>query len=77
MYFVCKKKIISLLQYLAWIAAEILCMALFYAIFQKFVLKDVRPVNDLVKISASNTALVLLLPYTISWLYLSWRDKKE
>lgn len=77
MYLVCKKKIINLLQYLAWIAAEILCMASFYAIFQKFVLKDMRPVTDLVKISASNTALVLLLPYSISWLYFSWRDKKE
>ena len=77
MYFVCKKKIINLLQYLAWIAAEILCMASFYAIFQKFVLKDFRPVTDLVKLSASNTALVLLLPYSISWLYFSWRDKKE
>jgi len=77
MYLVCKKKIINLLQYLAWIAAEILCMASFYAIFQKFVLKDFRPVTDLVKLSASNTALVLLLPYSISWLYFSWRDKKE
>jgi len=77
MYHVCKKKIINLLQYLAWIAAEILCMASFYAIFQKFVLKDFRPVTDLVKLSASNTALVLLLPYSISWLYFSWGDKKE
>ena len=77
MYFVCKKKIISLLQYLAWIAAEILCMALFYAIFQKFILKDNRIFTDLVKTAASNTALVLLLPYSISWLYFSWRDKKE
>ena len=77
MYFACRKKIISLLQYLAWIAAEILFMASFYAIFQKFVLKDPRLFTDLVKISASNTALVLLLPYSISWLYFSWRDKKE
>ena len=77
MYFSCRKKIISLLQYLTWIAAEILFMASFYAIFQKFVLKDPRLFTNLVKISASNTALVLLLPYSISWLYFSWRDKKE
>jgi DNA-binding LytR/AlgR family response regulator len=31
----------------------------------------------LVKLSARNTALVLLLPYSIMWLYFSWRDKKE
>ena len=77
MYFVCKKNIINLLQYLAWIAAEILFMASFYALFQKFVLKDPRLFTDLVKTSASNTALVLLLPYSISWLYFSWHDKKE
>ena len=77
MFFVCKKKIINLLQYLVWIAAEILFMASFYALFQKFVLKDPRLFADLVKISAFNTALVLLLPYSISWLYFSWRDKKE
>ena len=77
MYHVCKKKTINLSHYLIWIAAEILFMAAFYALFQKFVLKDSRIFTDLVKISAQNTALVLLLPYSISWLYLSWRDKKE
>ena len=29
------------------------------------------------KVSVKNTALVLLLPYSAMWLYLSWRDKKE
>ncbi|HVN59153.1 MAG TPA: LytTR family DNA-binding domain-containing protein [Bacteroidales bacterium] len=77
MYFVCRKRIINLLQYLLWIAAEILFMAMFYALFEKFVLKDARPFDYLVKISAQNTALVLLLPYSVTWLYFSWRDKKE
>lgn len=52
-------------------------MASFYALFQKFVLNDSVEFIDLVKLSTRNTALVLLLPYSISWLYLSWRDKKE
>ena len=77
MYYVCKRKTINHIQYFVWIAAEILFMASFYALFQKFVLKDARIFFDLVKLSAQNTALVLLLPYSISWLYLSWRDKKE
>jgi len=77
MYHVCKKRTINLIHFLVWIGAEILFMASFYALFQKFVLKDSRIFTDLVKISARNTALVLLLPYSISWLYLSWRDKKE
>jgi hypothetical protein len=77
MYYLGKARIILLWEYLAWIAGEILMMALFYAIFEKFVLRDTREFTGLVKLSARNTALVLLLPYSVMWLYFSWRDKKE
>jgi hypothetical protein len=77
MYYVGRKHIITFWQYFAWIFAEIMLMSLFYALFEKFVLNDVRIFTDLVKLSAWNTALVLLLPYSVMWLYFSWRDKKE
>jgi len=77
MYQVCKRRIINLGQFLMWIAAEVLAMALFYSLFEKFVLNDIRDFTHLVKMSARNTALVLLLPYSVAWLYLSWHDKKE
>jgi len=77
MYQVCKRHIITIWQYLIWIFAEILLMALFYALFEKFFLKDIRIFTDLVRISSRHTALVLLLPYSILWLYFSWQDKKE
>jgi hypothetical protein len=77
MYFFCRKQLISLWQYLVWIFFEIMLMALFYAIFEKFILNDAREFTELVKTSARNTALVLLLPYSVMWLYFSWRDKKE
>jgi hypothetical protein len=77
MYYVGRKHIITFWQYFIWILAEIMLMSLFYALFEKFVLKDVRMFTDLVKLSAWNTALVLLLPYSVMWLYFSWRDKKE
>ncbi|MFZ2339853.1 MAG: LytTR family DNA-binding domain-containing protein [Bacteroidales bacterium] len=77
MYQVCKRRIINLGQFLMWIAAEVLAMALFYSLFEKFGLNDTRDFVFLVKMSARNTALVLLLPYSVAWLYLSWRDKKE
>lgn len=77
MYHWGKKNIIYLWQYLAWIAGEIMLMALFYALFEKFVLEDYRDFTYLVKLSARNTALVLLLPYSVMWLYFSWRDKKQ
>lgn len=77
MYNICRRTSISTWQYLLWIMAEIMFMALFYAIFEKFVLKDIREITDLVKLSFRNTALVLLLPYSVLWLYFSWQDKKE
>ena len=77
MFKVCKRYTINIWQYLLWIFAEILLMALFYALFEKIFLKDVRTFTDLVRISTRHTALVLLLPYSILWLYFSWRDTKE
>jgi DNA-binding LytR/AlgR family response regulator len=52
-------------------------MAAAYAAFEKLFLKDGRLFVDLLKNSARNTAMVLLLPYSVLWLYFSWRDKKE
>ncbi|MFN8242070.1 MAG: LytTR family transcriptional regulator DNA-binding domain-containing protein [Bacteroidales bacterium] len=77
MYYFCRKQLISLWQYLVWVFFEIMLMALFYAIFEKFILNDTREFDGIMKLSARNTALVILLPYSVSWLYFSWRDKKE
>jgi hypothetical protein len=77
MFQVCKRELINLWQYLLWIFTEVLCMALFYAVFQKIFLDDVRIFPELVKLSVRNTSLVLLLPYSVLWLYFSWKDKKE
>jgi len=77
MYRVVKHHSIILWHYLLWIFAEIMFMALIYAVFEKYFLKDLREFIELVKISSRHTALVLLLPYSVSWLYFSWRDKKE
>ena len=77
MYRVSGRNTILIWHYLVWIFAEVLSMALSYAIFEKFLLDDARLFTVLVKISTRNTALVLLLPYSVSWLYFSWRDKKE
>lgn len=52
-------------------------MALFYTLFEKLILHDTRIVYDLFRVSAKNTALVLLLPYSMLWLYFSWMEKKS
>jgi hypothetical protein len=77
MYMVSKRHSIILWQFLLWILAEIFFMALVYALFEKYVLKDPRLLTDIVKLLFRNTALVLLLPYSVLWLYFSWMDKKE
>jgi DNA-binding LytR/AlgR family response regulator len=77
MYHFCKRYSLNIWQYLIWIFAEIFSMAVVYAMFEKLFLKDARIFSDLVKNSSRNTALVLLLPYSVLWLYFSWRDKKE
>jgi len=77
MYFYCKKKSLSLFYYGVWVLAEIMAMSSFYALFEKLALQDPRSFETLMKVSALNTSLVLLLPYTILWLYFSWTDKKK
>jgi hypothetical protein len=77
MYKVSVRHSIILWQYLLWIFAEIFFMALAYAFFEKYVLYDQRVFTDIVKVSLRHTALVLLLPYSVLWLYFSWKDKKE
>lgn len=77
MFHYSKKRTLSYLQYICWVSAEVFFMALFYTLYEKTILKDGRFFPDLLKISMQNTALVLLLPYSITWLYFSWKEKKQ
>jgi DNA-binding LytR/AlgR family response regulator len=74
-----KKHEINNLQYLIWVFAEIFAMSLFYSLFSKFVPRggENRDFIELFQKSAINTSLVLLLPYTISILYFSWKEKSK
>jgi len=78
MYQVTKRRgIITIAQFLVWIAVEIVSMAMFYALYEKLFLSDPRSFFDAYKVSIQNTALVLLFPYSILWLYFSWIDKNK
>lgn len=68
---------ITLGNFLVWIAAEIFFMAMFYVLFEIIILKVDQPFYKLIKVSFINTALVLLLPYSITWLYFSWIEKNK
>lgn len=68
---------IRLWQYLVWVMAEVFFMGLFYSLYQKLILNDLRFLPDLMVTSVQNTALVLLLPYSVLWLYFSWAENKK
>ena len=66
-------------KYAVWIVIEILAMSLFYSLFTKFIPKEGmnRDFMDIVHECTVNTSLILLLPYSILWLYFSWREKNS
>ncbi len=79
MYIYSSRKTLSYIQFLGWIAAEITAMSLFFALFSKYIPAGNahRDFMEIFHQSAVNTSLVLLLPYSVLWLYFSWRDKNN
>lgn len=75
MYFFSRKIQLNYWQYILWVFLEILVMAFVYSIYVKFILVDERDFMEISSISMKNTSLVILLPYTILWLFFSWQDK--
>lgn len=77
MYRYTRKHELQVWQFAMYVIAEVLAMSLFYTIFAKFFPRTgaEREIMDVFIQSAKNTAWVLLLPYSVLWLYFSWRDK--
>jgi len=78
LYFV-RAHSINFWQFSVWILFEILAMSLFYALFTKFIPKEGmnRDFMEIIQKCTINTGLILLLPYSISWLFFSWKEKKR
>ena len=72
-----KRRAVLYWQYALWILCEVVAMSIFYTLFAKFFPKDglERDISEIFRQSLFNTALMLLLPYAISWLYFSWKEK--
>ena len=72
-----KKNEVLYWHYGVSIFTEVIAMASFYTLFGLIIPKEGLD-GDIMEIfenSLTNTALILLLPYLISWLYFSWREK--
>lgn len=67
---------LTVFQYVIWVLSEVLLMAVFYTLYEKLFLGDARSAELVLKNSVQNTALVLILPYSVLWLYFSYVDKK-
>ena len=76
MYYYAKKKPITYGDYILWVFFEIIFMSLFYTGYALSVNKE-RDVLQTLQESTINTALVLLLPYSILMLYFSWQEKEK
>lgn len=74
MFFYTKKHTITYGTYFLWVFIEISAMSVFYAGYTLY-LDSGKGFWVTFKSSTINTSLVLLLPYSILWLYFSWQDK--
>ena len=70
-------KKLTLAAYTIWIVAEILVMSVLYALVVKIGMHDARDFFSIAPRATLYIALILFLPYTVSWLYLSLQDKKS
>jgi DNA-binding LytR/AlgR family response regulator len=66
-------------QYALWILSEVLAMSIFYTLYTKYMPEEgkARDIIEIFQKSTINTSLVLLLPYSILWLYFSWLEKTK
>ena len=77
MYHLSKRRQLNYWRYVLWVFLEILVMAFVYSIYVKFILSDPRDFMEIASLSMKNTSLIILLPYTILWLFFSWQDKSH
>lgn len=74
-----RKKELFVWQYAIYVLAEVSAMSLFYTVFAKFFPRAgaEREILEVFVQSSKNTAWVLLLPYSILWLYFSLIEKNS
>ncbi len=72
-----RRKALRYGEYAGWIFGEIVLMALAYSLIQKHFLEGSADFASAFKKSLQLTALVILLPYAILWLYLSLQEKSR
>ncbi|MBN2275799.1 MAG: LytTR family transcriptional regulator [Bacteroidales bacterium] len=75
MYLFTRYRPMKYIVYAGWIIGEILVLALVYCLIQWFFLQSGDNFMLVFRKTVRTTAYIILLPYIISWLYLSFKDK--
>lgn len=65
---------LSYMQYISWVACEILIMALIFTIAALFT-DTPKPVTTLFYNSLVKTILILLIPYVMCYIYFIWQER--
>ena len=77
MFLIKRVRPISILYFALMIAGEIVFMAIFYVLLERWTIKtEMRPFAASIYFATQNTALILLIPYFISVLFFEWQEKK-
>ena len=69
-----RKRVLSYMQYISWVAFEILIMALIFTIAALFT-DTPKPVTTLFYNSLVKTILILLIPYVMCYIYFIWQER--
>ena len=77
LHFISRKNEITYLQYVFWNISEIFLVALTYTAFTKFILHDSREFLDICRRAILFIPLLLLIPFTVSHLYLALKEKDK
>jgi len=76
MFYYTKKRTLTYWEYIIWVIGEIFFMSLFYTLYS-YTLDETRDFMEVYRSSVINTSLILLLPYTITILFLSWKENSK
>jgi len=77
MFWIKRNRPITILYYALMIAGEIVFMAIFYVLLERWTIKNpMHPFAISFYFAVQNTALILLIPYFISVLFFEWQEKK-
>jgi len=77
LYLISKKVKFNYLQYVLWIIAELLLFVFLYSLYTRYVLNDQRSFYDIFIRTSFYTFMILLIPYSFSFLYLNLLEKSK